>query len=125
RPPRRGRAYASGRMGGQLLLTGREDEAWEWAEKALALAEDLGVDDQAVMARGFRGGARFGLGDLGGFEDLREALGRGLELGLGYETGVQYNNLADQLWLVEGPTKALEISESGIEFSERRGLVRQ
>jgi class 3 adenylate cyclase/tetratricopeptide (TPR) repeat protein len=118
-------AYASVRMAGQFVMTGHPKDALEWAEKALALADELGLDDQAMMARGFRGSARCDLGDLGGRDDLREALDLGLGLGLGYETGVQYNNLAYQLWLAEGPAEALEISASGIEFSERRGLVRQ
>jgi class 3 adenylate cyclase/tetratricopeptide (TPR) repeat protein len=124
-PPGPELAYASVRMAGQLVMTGRHKDALEWAEKALASAEELGLDDQTMMARGFRGGARCALGDLGGLEDLREALRLGLELGLGYETGVQYNNLAYEIWLAEGPAEALEISRSGIEFSERRGLVRQ
>jgi len=124
-PPGRELAYASVMMASQLGLTGQQDEALDWSGNALVLAEKLGLEDQAVMARGFRGGARCGLGDLGGLEDLREALGRGLELGLGYETGVQYNNLAFEVWHAEGPTEAREISGAGIEFSERRGLVRQ
>jgi class 3 adenylate cyclase/tetratricopeptide (TPR) repeat protein len=124
-PPGRELAYASVRMAAQLVMTGHQDEALDWSGNALVLAEKLGLEDHAVMARGFRGGARCGLGDLGGLEDLREALGRGLELGLGYETGVQYNNLAFELWRAEGPTEAREISGFGIEFSERRGLVRQ
>jgi class 3 adenylate cyclase/tetratricopeptide (TPR) repeat protein len=125
-PPARELADASVRMAGQLMLTGHQQrEALEWAEKALALAEELGLEDQALRALGFRGAVRCELGDLGGLEDLREALRRGLMLGLGYATGVQYNNLAFNLWLVEGPAAALEISAAGIEFSERRGLVRQ
>jgi len=124
-PPGPELAYASVRMAGQFVMTGHHKDALEWAEKALASAEELGLDDQAMMARGFRGAARCALGDLGGLEDLREALRLGLELGLGYETGVQYNNLAYQIWLAEGPAEALEISRSGIEFSERGGLVRQ
>jgi class 3 adenylate cyclase/tetratricopeptide (TPR) repeat protein len=125
-PPGRELAYASAHLASAFFLTGRhQHEALEWAEKALVLAEELGLDDQATMARGHRGVARCDLGDPGGREDLREALRLGLELGLGYQTGVQYNNLAYQLWLDEGPAQALEISRSGIEFSERRGLVRQ
>jgi tetratricopeptide (TPR) repeat protein len=124
-PPGRELAYASVRMAAQLVMTGHQHEALDWSGNALVLAEKLGLQDHAVMARGFRGGARCGLGDLGGLEDLREALGRSLELGLGYETGVQYNNLAFEVWRAEGPTEAREISGAGIEFSERRGLVRQ
>jgi class 3 adenylate cyclase/tetratricopeptide (TPR) repeat protein len=124
-PPGRELAGAYGRTAFTLSVAGHPREGLELAEKALALAEELGLDDQAVIALGYRGTARHELGDVGGQDDLREALRRGLELGLGYETGVQYNNLAFQVWVGEGPTDALEISRSGIEFSERRGLIRQ
>ena len=67
--------------------------------------------------------ARCDLGDfLGGMEDLRAGLALGLELGSGYDTAVLYNNLAEPVWLVEGPDAALALCESGIDFAERRGL---
>jgi class 3 adenylate cyclase/tetratricopeptide (TPR) repeat protein len=107
-----------------ISVAGHPHEGLEWVEKALALAEELGLE-APLKALGHRGVIRCELGDLGGLEDLREALRLGLELGLGHETGVQYNNLAFQVWLASGPAEALEISAAGIEFSERRGLVRQ
>jgi tetratricopeptide (TPR) repeat protein len=55
-------------------------------------------------------------------EDLRAGLALGLELGSGYDTAVIYNNLAEPVWLVEGPEAALAMCESGIDFAERRGL---
>jgi class 3 adenylate cyclase/tetratricopeptide (TPR) repeat protein len=116
---------ASLRTAFYLATAGHPEEGLEWGEKGLTLAEELGFDDLAIVARGHRGAIRCDLGDLGGVDDLREALRLALELGLGYETGVLFNNLAWQVWLVEGPGEALEISASGIEFSERRGLIRQ
>ena len=125
-PPGRELAYASVLMAATSFLTGgHPQEAFEWAEKALGLARELGLEDLATTALGHRGLARCDLGDPGGREDLREALRLGLELGLARETGIVYNNLAYQVWLAEGPAEALELSRSGIEFSERRGLVRQ
>jgi class 3 adenylate cyclase len=123
-PPGRELADAFERTAFHYYVAGYQQEGLEWAEKALALAEELGLEDLAVRALGHRGAARCQLG-AGGLDDLRQALRLALELGLGYETGVQYNNLAYQVWLAEGPVQALEISRSGIEFSERRGLVRQ
>jgi class 3 adenylate cyclase/tetratricopeptide (TPR) repeat protein len=123
-PPGRALADALEATAFHHYVAGYQHEGLEWAEKALALAEELELEDLVIRALGHRGAARCQLG-AGGLDDLREALRLALELGLGYETGVQYNNLAYQVWLAEGPAQALEISRSGIEFSERRGLVRQ
>ncbi|MDQ2909630.1 MAG: hypothetical protein M3R39_01195, partial [Actinomycetota bacterium] len=124
-PPGRELADASVKTAFGLVVAGHHHEGLELVEKALALAEELGLEDLVIGALGHRGAIRCELGDLGGLEDLREALRLGLELGLGNLTGVQYNNVAFQVWLAEGPAEALEISAAGIEFSERRGLVRQ
>jgi tetratricopeptide (TPR) repeat protein len=55
-------------------------------------------------------------------DDLRAGLALGLELGSGYDTAVLYNNLAEPIWLVEGPQAALAACEDGVDFAERRGL---
>jgi hypothetical protein len=67
--------------------------------------------------------ARCDLGDLGGIEDLRAALGIGLELGAGFDTTVVYNNLAEPVWLDQGAAAALELCREGLDFAERRGIV--
>ncbi len=104
-------------------LAGRGNEAREWSTKAFELTQRLGLDDHASRALQFRGMARFLLGDLGGVEDMREALRISLELGLGYYTVNGYGNLAEQVWLTEGPEPALELYRAGIEFGERRGIT--
>jgi tetratricopeptide (TPR) repeat protein len=35
---------------------------------------------------------------------------------------VLYNNLAEPVWLVEGPAAAMAVCEDGVDFAERRGL---
>src|SRR5215212_3746063 len=111
------------RMAGDQVVSGRAGEALEWADKALALADDLGglprIRPRALDARGM---ARCDLGDFGGMDDLRTGLALGLELGSGYDTAVLYNNLAEPVWLVEGPDAALAVCEDGVDFAERRGL---
>jgi class 3 adenylate cyclase/tetratricopeptide (TPR) repeat protein len=112
------------RMAGDRVVSGHSREALEWADKALALADELGglprIRPRALDARGM---ARCDLGDFaGGMDDLRSGLALGLELGSGYDTAVLYNNLAEPVWLVEGPDAALALCESGIDFAERRGL---
>ena len=105
------------------VMSGHPREALVWADKALALADQLGgLPEERLRALDSRGVARGDLGDLGGMDDLRAALTIGLEVGAGYDTAVVYNNLIEPLWLSEGPAAALAMCQEAIEFTERRGL---
>jgi tetratricopeptide (TPR) repeat protein len=110
-------------MAGDRVVSGHASEALDWADKALALADELGglprIRPRALDVRGM---ARCDLGDFGGMDDLRAGLALGLELGSGYDTAVLYNNLAEPVWLVEGPRAAMAVCEDGVDFAERRGL---
>jgi class 3 adenylate cyclase/tetratricopeptide (TPR) repeat protein len=121
RGPELARAYT--RMAGHLYVSGDNANAIVWAEKALTLADDVGVDDEAVLALQYRGAARGQIGDEGGLEDLREALRRGLELGLGTEVATTYNNLAYELWFWEGPAAALPMWDEMSAFCRVRGFA--
>ncbi|HEX2088429.1 MAG TPA: adenylate/guanylate cyclase domain-containing protein [Actinomycetota bacterium] len=110
-------------MGSDRVAAGALREAVEWSEKALALADKLGVDDQKPRALAHRGTARAYLGDLGGIDDVRKALEVSFELGLSRETARVHAILADLLWITEGPVPALEDARTGIELSEGRGNV--
>jgi class 3 adenylate cyclase/tetratricopeptide (TPR) repeat protein len=121
-PPGPELAQAYGQIARDMLLSGRSRECLEWSEKALGLAEELDIHGVAVMARQFRGSARCDLGDMGGLEDLRQALDMSLQHGLGHETVRCHINLADWVWFIEGPAKALEIQRAGIRFGDRRGI---
>jgi class 3 adenylate cyclase/tetratricopeptide (TPR) repeat protein len=121
-PPGAELASAYVRMAADRVVSGHARDALEWADKALALADDLGglprIRPRALDARGT---ARCDLGDFGGMDDLRAGLALGLELGSGYDTAVLYNNLAEPVWLVEGPDAAMAVCEEGVDFAERRG----
>jgi class 3 adenylate cyclase/tetratricopeptide (TPR) repeat protein len=110
-------------MAMELVMSGHPQEALGWADKALALADELGgLPEERLRALDSRGVARGDLGDLGGMDDLRAALALGLELGAGYDTAVVYNNLIEPLWLSQGPAAALDTCQEAIGFTERRGL---
>jgi class 3 adenylate cyclase/tetratricopeptide (TPR) repeat protein len=110
-------------MAGDRVMSGHAKEALDWADKALALADDLGgLPEVRPRVLDVRGMARCDLGDFGGMDDLRAALALGLELGSGYDTAVIYNNLAEPVWLVDGSTAALNLCQEGVDFAERRGL---
>jgi tetratricopeptide (TPR) repeat protein len=113
---------ARSRLTGTYLLVGRYRELLERSESDLAMARDLGVEEEIVRSLQFRGAARTELGDPGGLDDLREAYAKGLELGLGEETAVSCGNLAYETWLWMGPGPALELWTRNVAFCESRGL---
>jgi class 3 adenylate cyclase/tetratricopeptide (TPR) repeat protein len=123
-PPGRELALAYTHTAADHVIANPSHDCAVWSEKALTLAQDLELDAEAVRARQLRGLARCQLGDVvAGLADLREALRRSLELGLGNETIRSYGNLGDWVWVVEGPARGLEVKRAGIEFGERHGLA--
>ncbi len=115
------RAYS--RMSGHLYVVGDNAGAIEWAEKALSLADEIGLDDEQVLALQYRGAARSQTADEGGLEDLRRALELGLGLGLGEETAIAYNNLALQVWAWVGPGEARRLYDEMTAFCRVRGFA--
>jgi len=123
-PPGRELALAYTHSAADHMVANRSAECAAWSEKALALAQQLGLDADAIRARQLRGLARCQQGDVvGGLADLRDALRASLDLGLGNETIRSYGNLGDWVWVVEGPARGLDVKRAGIEFGERRGLT--
>jgi hypothetical protein len=100
----------------------RRAEAIAFAERAIELATTLGLPAPA-RALGLRGSARFALGDAGGLNDTRRALEAALGQGLGRETAVLYNNLAEDLGRAEGLRARLELARQGAAFTQRRGIA--
>jgi len=110
-----GRAAAS-------FLSDRPAEAAALAERAVELAADLGLPVPA-RALGFRGCARFTLGQVAGLEDIRRALEAAIAQGLGREAAVLYMNLAASLLRAEGPRAARELAQLGAAFAQRHGIA--
>ena len=112
-------------MAADRVLSGHSEEASAWADKALTLAEQFGgLPEVRIQALDYRGMARCDLSDLGGLDDLRQALQLAQEVGAGKDAAVLYVSLAEPLWVADGPAAALENCRTGIDFAERRGLAR-
>ena len=123
-PPGRELALAYTHTAADHMVANRSQDCAAWSEKALTLAERLGLDAEAIRARQLRGLARCQLGDVAeGLADLREALRLSLGLGLGNETTRSYGNLGDWVWVADGPAQGLEVKRAGIDFGERHGLT--
>jgi class 3 adenylate cyclase/tetratricopeptide (TPR) repeat protein len=112
------------KAGGLLTATAYED-CLALTERALALAEELGLDDEYVRALQFRGAARCETGDEGGLDDLRLAIERGRSAGHGQSLGLALGNYAFELWFREGPAEALGAWREMRRLAEGRGFLSQ
>ena len=115
-------AQVLGEVAANEAMQGRSAQAIVTADRALALAEELGLVRPA-RAVGFRGLARGNLGDPGGLLDLREAIQLASQAGQGRSVATYHNNLAVSLWGFEGPAASLEAIEDGIRYAESRGIT--
>jgi class 3 adenylate cyclase/tetratricopeptide (TPR) repeat protein len=109
-------------LAGRRAFTGRFTEAVAAAERAVALASELGLPEPAFAVH-WRGMARCYLGEAAGVDDVRRSLELALDQGQGRETGVIYGNLAGLVWLYHGPQASLDAMGEGIAFCERRGIT--
>ena len=121
-PPGPELVAAHAELAGTRFLAAAFGEAIPAAERALALAAELGLPEPA-RALGTRGAARAFLGEPQGLEDMWRALKLGIEQGEGRAAAVLHNNLAVTSWQYEGPQAALEACRVGIDFCERRGIA--
>jgi tetratricopeptide (TPR) repeat protein len=103
-------------------LGGRTWEAMVSAEKGLALARELGIEN-VVRHLQMRGLARLYLGDAEGLDDLRDALALSLRLGLGIETATSYLNYAETIATYEPRSASFELLRESLDFARRRGLT--
>ena len=112
--------YAS--VASERLLIGHFDEAIEWSERSLDVSAKVGMERCRPRALCFEGTARCFLGDLGGLDDLREAIDAARKLGLSRQEAYGYVMVAEVVWAAQGPTPALAAVGEGADLAERRGL---
>jgi class 3 adenylate cyclase/tetratricopeptide (TPR) repeat protein len=122
-PPGAAYAQALAEAAGAMMTSGHFEDAIAASGRAIDVARAVGAREQEIRAIGFRGYARVGLGDRSGLDEERESLERGLALGLGRSTAVAYNNVANDLRMIEGPSASLGAFSEGIAFADDRGLV--
>lgn len=120
--PSRELAVAYSTLAGREVIGGRMRDGLAWAEKALSLAGELGLEAVTARTLQFRGMARLTTGDPAGLEDLRDGLARCLQLGLGHESHTGYVNLASYVAWIEGPARSLELYREAEQFATRRGM---
>jgi tetratricopeptide (TPR) repeat protein len=97
-------------------------EAIKAAERALALAAELGLPEPP-RAFAARGAARCYIGERAGVEDIHRALALAVEQGESRTAALVYHYLAIVAWHYEGYQAGLAALRDGVDFCERRGIV--
>jgi class 3 adenylate cyclase/tetratricopeptide (TPR) repeat protein len=90
-------AQAVALLGGRLIQGGKVEEGRVLIERALELAGRMELPEVTGRALQWRGIVRTSEGDLGGLNDLRNALQVCLEQGSAYHASSAYVNLGDML----------------------------
>jgi class 3 adenylate cyclase/tetratricopeptide (TPR) repeat protein len=122
-PPSLELVFAYTHLARYYHFTWPPEECFAWADKAIAVAGALGIEERAMRARVFRGYMRFEAGDAGGIQELEEALRIGLDLGEGEDTAGVYLALGDLVWWSKGSAQGLDCYRQGIAFTERREMT--
>jgi class 3 adenylate cyclase/tetratricopeptide (TPR) repeat protein len=112
---------AHAQLANAQMVAGGYAEAIVAANRAIALAERLGLPEPA-RALGYRGYARAYLGDAEGLAEMERALDVLVEQGAGREAAILQNNLAIARYSFDGPARSLADFEEGIAFCQQRGL---
>jgi class 3 adenylate cyclase/tetratricopeptide (TPR) repeat protein len=113
-------AYAQ--LAGHHLVRGAYKPCVDAAERAIALARELGLPMPA-RALGFHGGALITLGDQAkGFAELEEARRLLVASGLGRDAAVAHHNYGINQWVLEGVTAAFDTLGEARRFAASRGL---
>lgn len=113
-------AFVLSHLARACMVAGRNDEATEYGEQALALAEELGLEDLRGATLNNVGVARVNKGDRSGLELIERSLAVGLERG-SIEAVRAYLNLGSSLQMLGDQWKAADLRELGLERARQLG----
>jgi len=121
-PPSRAKAAVLSRYSRLLAIGGAGEEAADMAEKAVAMATDLGLADLRAEALNNRGMARMNVGDTTGFDDLEQSIELARRAGSLIDVSRGLGNLASFLFGDGEVARASELHETALAHAERYGL---
>jgi class 3 adenylate cyclase/tetratricopeptide (TPR) repeat protein len=124
-PPSRSKAFTLTGVAASHMMAGNTAEAVRVAAEALAIAEDLGLQERRTHAMSVMGVSMMDGGDPEGVAVLEQALEIALEHNLP-EAAHVYGNLAEVVSNFGGDLRrAAELREEGLGLAERFGLAHQ
>jgi class 3 adenylate cyclase/tetratricopeptide (TPR) repeat protein len=97
----------------KLMEGGRSQEAIHVGREALAIADELGLEDLRGRALNYLGCARFETGDFGGVADLEQAVAITVKAN-SPDSAAAYGNLANLLIALGDLTRALELKAKSL-----------
>ena len=115
-------AQAYSQTAAHELYTGTLAASQGWSSRALAVAMSLGMPALEFQPRHYLGIALFEQGEARGIEDVRTAIGLGLQMGLSWETAHAKADLGAMVWLQHGPEQAIPLKADAAAFAESRGM---
>jgi tetratricopeptide (TPR) repeat protein len=106
-----------------LQLRGRSEEGLEMADRAIAVAQQVGSTENYVRGLSARANALLQLGDPTAEEDIRETLRISLDRNDARAALVAYNNLATNVVIAGRLLEGKELIEEAIEYGHQRGYA--
>ncbi|MGZ4408057.1 MAG: ATP-binding protein, partial [Gaiellaceae bacterium] len=122
-PPSFVKAHAIATASRFRMLAGEEEDAIRLGREALAMAEELGLDDVRAAALNNLGTARLDLGDEQGLDDLTEAIRLAELANAPFELCRAKTNLGAQLWVRGQLARSLELRREAGEDAVRFGQL--
>jgi predicted ATPase len=121
-PPSRAKTFVLANQARLFAVTLHGEDAIPIGREALALAEELALNELRANALNTIGHARVGLDDFGGLEDLQESLRLAVEHCSPFELGRIYNNLAWGYVAAGRLPEAREMFETRLTTARHYGL---
>jgi tetratricopeptide (TPR) repeat protein len=122
RPPSIEVAQGLGYLATYLMVSSRSREAIRVGREALAIAEEVGAQDIRAQTLNSVGTARINLGDLDGFDDIRESIVVAEASNLPFHISRGYVNLGVSQFYAGDVRQAFEAHRRGFEIVSRYGI---
>ena len=121
REPSRAKAYVLSQVSRFLMLASESAEAIRVGRQALALAEELGLDEVRAVALNNMGVSRVDRGDAGGIQDLEQSVTIADAANVPAESCRARGNLAALLWEHGDLERASQLWDDALEAASRFG----
>lgn len=122
-PPTSAVAKVLSAVSTKAQLAGREEESLELADRALAIAREVGDTETYARTLITRASALAQIGDWEAIEDVREGLRIHLDRNETTFAARAYSNLATMLGVIGRVEDALAVGEEAIAYETQRGLT--
>jgi class 3 adenylate cyclase/tetratricopeptide (TPR) repeat protein len=120
--PSRAKALVLVNLASALMESGHPAEAIQAGREAVAIAEELGLEELRGRALNYLGCARVEGGDFAGAADLEQAVAITVQVNSPYSAAA-YGNLSNVLAALGDLTRAFELHAKGREAAERFALA--